>query len=168
MSPPGRHGSEGAPAGLKGESPTAKPESGPVSVPVLSAGRAPPRQVPTLTEVVDVNAPRPSGAPVTAPAPAAAPARLAAAPPAGLVRKAGAAGPEVKTLSAEQLTQRVLAELQPQIDQLLEQRLREALAPALERLAGTLAAELRAELATAVRDLATQAAAHELARLKNG
>jgi hypothetical protein len=135
----------------------------------LSATRTPPRQVPTLTEVVDVNAPRSPAAPSPPPLPAgAAPARPVPAPATGLVRKAGAAGPAISTVSAEQLTQRVLAELQPQIDQLLEQRVREALAPALERLAGTLAAELRAELAAAVRDLATQAVAHELARQKNG
>jgi hypothetical protein len=135
----------------------------------LSATRTPPRQVPTLTEVVDVNAPRSPAAPSLPPSPAgAAPARPVPAPATGLVRKAGAAGPAISTVSAEQLTQRVLAELQPQIDQLLEQRVREALAPALERLAGTLAAELRAELAAAVRDLATQAVAHELARQKNG
>jgi hypothetical protein len=161
--------------------------------------RSPPRQVPTLTEVVDVNAPRPAGAPGAvatpsatpagslAPSPAAGPAAapLAAAAPAqapaqaptlapqrsfiaptaGPARRAGAE-PEAAAGAVELLSQRVLADLQRELDPLLEQRVRELLAPALARATEAMAQQLRDELAVAMREMVAHAVAQELARLR--
>lgn len=136
--------------------------------------RSPPRQVPTLTEVVDVNAPgapaetaaeaaNPAIAPL--PAPAQAPQRSFTAPAAGPVRKAGAE-PELAVSSAEQLSQRVLDDLQRELDPLLQQRVSELLAPALTRATEAMAQQLREELAVAMREMVTHAVAQELARLR--
>jgi alkylhydroperoxidase family enzyme len=67
-------------------------------------------------------------------------------------------------LDEEQLTQRVLGELQRQIDVLLEQRLREALAPVLARLTDSLVRDVRGELASTLRELVARAVAQELSR----
>lgn len=63
-----------------------------------------------------------------------------------------------------QLTQRVLADVQRQIDLMLEYRLRESLAPAMARLTEALVHEARSELATTLRDVVARAVAQELAR----
>lgn len=60
-------------------------------------------------------------------------------------------------LDAHALTQRVLAELGPRVDTLLEARLREALAPALARAADGLIRQARDELTLALRDLVADA-----------
>ena len=67
-------------------------------------------------------------------------------------------------ISEEQLTQRVLADLQRQIDLMLEQRIREAMAPALARLTDALVRDARAELASTLRDVVARAVAQELSR----
>ena len=98
----------------------------------------PPRRVPTLTEVVKTEPPvAPAGVEPVAPA----------------------------TPSAEeQIVQRVLADVQRQVDLMLEQRLREALAPALARLTDALLRETRRELASTLQDLVARAVAQELSR----
>ncbi|HJV60148.1 MAG TPA: hypothetical protein VJ743_04335 [Albitalea sp.] len=98
----------------------------------------PPERLPKLTEVVD--------APTVA-------ARLAA--------NRAAQAPE---LSEEQLVQRVLADVQRQVDLVLEHRLREALAPALARLTDALVREARNDLASTLREVVTRAVAQELSR----
>ena len=70
-------------------------------------------------------------------------------------------------VSEEQLTQRVLFDLQSQIDQLLEERLREALAPALARLTDAVVRDVRDQLITTLRDLVAHAIARELGRHKS-
>ena len=64
----------------------------------------------------------------------------------------------------QELVQRVLADVQRQIDLMLEHRLREALTPALARLTDALLRETRAELASTLRDVVTRAVAQELSR----
>ena len=130
----------------------------------------PPRQVPTLTEVVDVNAQRgeeapeqPQSAPV---APASAPAPVVARPPL-VPRRTLASTPMQAMVSEEQLTQRVLIDLQKHVDQLLEQRLRETIEPALVRLADAMLNDTRDQLAVALRELVANAVAVELARHKS-
>ena len=63
-----------------------------------------------------------------------------------------------------QLSERVLADVQRQVDALLEHRLREALAPLLAQVADTLAVQAREVLASSLRDLVSQAVTHEIER----
>ena len=106
----------------------------------MSAAAPPPRSLPTLTEVVSVSS-QDEGAAASAPVPAAA-----------------------AELSEEQLMQRVLADVQRQIDLMLDHRLREALTPALARLTDALVRETRTELASTLRDIVSRAVAQELSR----
>ena len=100
---------------------------------------------PTLTEIVVV-APE-------APAPAASAEPPPAAPP--------------PQLSDDELRKLILADLQRQVDQMLEVRLREALTPALTRLTDALLRETRGELASTLRDMVAHAVAQELSRHRN-
>jgi len=67
-------------------------------------------------------------------------------------------------LGEQELVQRVLANVQRQVDAMLEQRMREALAPALARLTDALLREARTELASGLRDIVARAVAQELSR----
>lgn len=125
----------------------------------MSHGRpVPPTRVPTLTEVVRLPE---AEAPVEAAAPPAAEPAIArpAAPPAFVERRAG--WPQ---LDEEQIVQRVLGDLQRQIDLMLEVKLREVLTPALTRATDALLREARAELASTLRDVVARAVAQELSR----
>jgi hypothetical protein len=98
-----------------------------------------------------------------------APLRVAAAEDASAPVEAdvvGAAPVAVRAagLSEDQLVQRVLADLQRQIDLMLDYRLREVLTPLLTRTADSLIREARSELASTLRDVVTRAVAQELAR----
>ena len=127
----------------------------------MSTGRSkPPQRVPTLTEVIELPAtpprdepPIPVGETIHAPVTEAEVATLVAAQSAS-----------VPQLDEEQLTRRVLIELQRQIDVLLEQRLRESLAPALARLTDSLVREVRVELASTLREMVARAVTQELSR----
>ncbi|MFT3665681.1 hypothetical protein [Piscinibacter sp.] len=113
----------------------------------------PPARVPTLTEVVslpDAATPVPASAfAPTQPTPLHAPAPPAAVP---------------QALDEDELVQRVLADLQRQIELMLEVKLREALAPALTRATDALMREARTELASTLRDVVARAVASEIAR----
>jgi len=99
---------------------------------------------PTLTEVVEVD-------------------KQAAAPVAP-IEAAPVAAPR---LSDDELRKLILADLQRQVDQMLEVRLREALTPALTRLTDALLRETRGELASTLRDMVAHAVAQELSRHRN-
>jgi hypothetical protein len=116
-----------------------------------------PAHVPTLTEVVQLDVP----ASPAAPQPASSPERLEPEPDWSqtVVLPPGAALPD-----EAQLTQNILADLQRQIDLMLEYRLREAIGPALARTADALIREVRADLAASMRELVARAVAQELAR----
>ena len=118
----------------------------------MSTGKAaPPTRVPTLTEVVklpDAPAAPAASAPATAPAAPAFVERRANWPP----------------IQEEQVVQRVLSDLQRQIDLMLETRMRETLTPALTRATDALVRDLRHELASTLRDVVAHAVAQELAR----
>jgi hypothetical protein len=109
----------------------------------------PPRQVPTLTEVVRREAE--TAAEVPQPEAPEIPE-----PPPFLL----AAGGE------EQITHRILADLQRQVDLMLEYRLRETLTPALARMADQLIRDTRVELAATLREVIARAVAQELARTR--
>ena len=114
----------------------------------MSATGLPPERVPTLTEVVAW-----PGSPAAPATPRAVEAELAAPGlPAGLLP------------SEEQIVQRVLGELQRQVDLMLEYRLREALTPLLTRATDGLIREARAELASTLRDVVARVVSQELAR----
>ena len=87
-------------------------------------------------------------------------------------RPAAPAGPTAPAPVApsleDQVTQRVLADLQRQVDLMLEYRLREVLAPALARVSDLLVRETRHELASTLRDIVGRAVAQELARRRTG
>ena len=65
---------------------------------------------------------------------------------------------------AEQLIESVWADLQRQVDLMLEYRLRETLAPILTRATEAVVRESRQQLASTLRDVVARAVAQELAR----
>jgi hypothetical protein len=65
------------------------------------------------------------------------------------------------------MAQRVLSEVQRQIDGMLEYRLREALTPILARTSESLVRELRQELSKTMRDVVSRAVAQEVARQRS-
>jgi hypothetical protein len=120
-----------------------------------SAGSHPPERVPTLTEVVawpdSVHPPAPLGPPpdaqpVDAEMMAARPATFESIP------------------SEDRIVQHVLADLQRQVDLMLEYRLREMLTPLLTRVADNIVRDVRSELASTLRDMVGRAVAQEIAR----
>ena len=126
----------------------------------MSSKAAPPRQVPTLTEIVQFA--EISAAPTVAETPAPPPLAPSAAAPA----KRGFRHSALPPGAEEQITQRILAELQRKIDLTLEYRLRETLAPAVARMADQLVRDTRAELASTLRDVISKAVAQELEHLR--
>lgn len=115
-----------------------------------------PQTVPTLTEVVDW------------PDPSQAPAGNSPQPLGGfdesMVMSSATGAPAASLLSEEQLSQRVLADLQHQIDLMIEVRLREVLTPLLQRTADSLVRDARGELASTLREIVARAVAQEMAR----
>lgn len=124
----------------------------------MSQRPAPPTRVPTLTEVVQLSDP-------TTPAVPAPPAATVASAPAG-----AAPAPFVERradwpqIQEDQVVQRVLGDLQRQVDLMLETRIKETLSPALTRATDQLVRDLRNELASTLRDVVARAVAQELAR----
>ena len=125
----------------------------------MSEFNSPPLQgVPTLTEVVDWPAvPRPSGLIPSLDRPTDTAMTERGAPP----------PPPIILPSEEQVVQRVLADLQRQVDLMLEYRLREVLTPLLARAADSVIRDARGELASTLRDVVARAVAQELARHRN-
>ncbi len=148
----------------------------------MTPEKPPPGTIPTLTEVVPwpggpppaptSSAPpaiapaiAPPTAPPTAPPVPASPELVAGAPalpaPASTVApvQAPAGGDSV---TEAQLARRVMADLQKQVDLMLEVRLREALAPILARAGDAIVRDARKELTTALSDVVARAVAKEL------
>ena len=100
-------------------------------------------------------------APAPAPAPAA-PATPAPAPaPAPPVQRTAASPAQ------DELTERVLAEVQRRVEQVLEDRLLQVLTPALLKLGESWATEARNELAATLREIVADAVADEMARRRD-
>ncbi|MBS0446355.1 MAG: hypothetical protein JSR59_10445 [Proteobacteria bacterium] len=127
-----------------------------------STTSAPPVRVPTLTEVIDL----PGAGPVPASESAAASDGIepAVAPPNVEPAAAPAVIDAAQLPNEQELTQQVLAEVQRQVDLLLEYRMREMLSPLLARLTDGLVREARSELASTLRDVVARAVAQELSR----
>jgi hypothetical protein len=68
-------------------------------------------------------------------------------------------------VTAAELSQRVMADLQKQIDLMLDVRLREALAPILARAGDAMVRDARKELTAALRDVVAAAVARELGHI---
>ena len=113
-----------------------------------------PSHVPTLTEVVQVTPPAPA---TETPAPPSEPASADWSQT--VVLPAGE-----PAVDEGRIIENVLADLQRQIDLMLEYRLREAIGPALARASDALIREVRSDLASAMRELVARAVAQELAR----
>jgi hypothetical protein len=131
----------------------------------------PPPMAPPTT--VSMTGPVPAPAVAAAPAPAAAnpppeAAAAASAPVPGPATAPAATRPATATAAATaadiQLTQRVLVDLQRQVELMLEVRLREALAPILARASDALVRDARKELTAAMRDIVSRSIARELGR----
>jgi hypothetical protein len=118
--------------------------------------------LPTLTEVIEVDAPgAPATLPVDAPPDGARLPEVGTGPVVGLAPDVAPVEPAV---DEERLVGSVLAELQRHADLMLEYRLREAIDPALSRLADGLVRDLREELVATLRDVVGRAVSQELAR----
>jgi hypothetical protein len=115
-------------------------------------------EVPVLTEVV--------GLPVGDVIPGGKSARSNTGPLPELTAFAAPGVPVEDWLasSEEQVSQRVLADVQRQVDRMFEYRVRESLGPALARLTEAFLRETRAELALILTDVVRRAVAQELAK----
>ena len=135
------------------------------AVPVQSAPVAPPIPAPAPAPVAAAPEPVHAVAPVAPPAPvqATVPAPVPATPAATHAPLA-AARPATASAGDVQLTQRVLADLQRQVELMLEVRLREALAPILARASDALVRDARKELTAAMRDIVSRSIARELGK----
>ena len=113
-----------------------------------------PALVPTLTEVIEVGGddqpPSASAMPGTA---------TEVLPVQAMVPDGGA-------VQEGQLVQRVLTDVQRQIDSMLEFRLREALAPVLARHSEAIVRDLKEDLARTMRDVVARSVAQEVAKLR--
>lgn len=127
----------------------------------MSSGRHnPPERVPTLTEVVEL-----PEAPTTAPpGDPEVPAASAPVPEPPLIPPFLERRANWPSLQEEQVVQRVLLDLQRQIDLMLETRMRETLTPVLTRVTDALVRDLRHELASTLHEVVSHAVAQELAR----
>ena len=115
----------------------------------------PPDRVPTLTEVVSW--PGASAAPVAS-------AEVEPGANEAGADESAATATDAAPFNEEQLTQRILTDLQRQMDLMLDYRLREILTPLLTRAADSIVREARSELASTLRDVVARAVAQELTR----
>ncbi|MDP9044669.1 MAG: hypothetical protein M3O01_07655, partial [Pseudomonadota bacterium] len=70
-------------------------------------------------------------------------------------------------MAEDQVIQGVLAEVQRQVELMLEYRVREVLTPLLQRAADHFVRDARTELASTLRDVVSRAVAEELARRRS-
>jgi hypothetical protein len=140
--------------------------------------RPAPRHVPTLTEVIEApSTPElieeeqvvPAAVAVAAPdlSQAAIPRSLLIDPPAPLAAAIPASTAPAVVVDEALIAQRVLVDLQRQIDGMLEYRLRETLAPILARATDALMRDLRQELSKTMKDVVARSVAQEVARQRS-
>lgn len=148
----------------------------------MSVSALPPMRVPTLTEVVEWSALPPpvvdeparlsvpaASMPDTDDLPVLSETVLPQDWPKGKedAELAPEHAPALAPIDEAELTQRVLADLQRQIDPLLEGRLQAALAPLLQRLTQALVQQASDELALTLRELVAEAVSRELTARRN-
>ena len=123
----------------------------------------PPHSVPTLTEVVAWPGSDSGAAPLESSSQSGPSDRVEA----DVIDRAPMAGggmSQAPRMTDEQLIERVVADLQRQVDLMLDYRLREILTPILTRAADAVIRDARAELASTLRDVVARAVAQELSR----
>ena len=136
----------------------------------MSADRTmPPQRVPILTEVVLLHEAGEVDIPIDPPPPPLPAPPVAVAAPLLVEPAANSplseSGDESAAESVEaQIVEHVWADLQRQVDLMLEYRLRETLAPILTRATEAVMRESRQQLASTLRDMVGRAVAQELAR----
>lgn len=130
-------------------------------------GRPHPAHVPTLTEVIEVGPSDEATSPQLQPYRQAQPQGVAL----GSITNAALSAPAPVSIPLDQLpvlegqlAQRVLNDVQRQIDSMLEFRLREAMAPVLARHSEAIVRELKEELARTMRDVVARSVAQEVAK----
>jgi hypothetical protein len=137
--------------------------------------KPPPGTIPTLTEVVSWPESAPAAPPACAAPPVQAPAATPAEPsePPSAPSAAPSAEPEPEPAGATtvpaavteaQITRRVMADLQGQLDLMLEVRVRETLAPILARAGDAIVRDARKELTAALREIVSLSVCRELRR----
>ena len=143
------------------------PKNGPVEERPLAPAPQPVREPP--------NEPLPEHDPPAAPEPAPesppGPVDEPPPPPLHAQFREGAGSMQRSTptvLDERQLTERVLAELQRQIESVLEYRMREVLTPILSRATDAIVRDARSALTASLRDLVAQSVAQELRRQRDG
>jgi hypothetical protein len=75
---------------------------------------------------------------------------------------------ELSPLDENAIAQRVMVDLQRQIDLMFEHRMRETLSPALARMTDMLLREVRGQLGSTLREMVERAVALELSRQRRG
>ncbi|MDI1260344.1 hypothetical protein [Aquabacterium sp.] len=123
-----------------------------------------PANVPTLTEVIELDPEGGQLLPTFEVASSTSMVPLASIPHVVPAMPVEVIEPEV---SEAQLSQRILTDVQRQIDSMLEFRLRESMQPLLAQFTETLMQDLRDELSRTMRDVVTRAVAQEVAKLRN-
>jgi hypothetical protein len=143
-------------ASALGEAPVEEPPSAPSPEPVRDPGDPLPAQDPP-TE------PEPAKDPPAVPddEPAPPPVRAGEVTPAAA---GGASGLGTTVLDERQLKERILVDLQRQIDAVIGYRMREVLTPILTRATDSIVRDARAELSRSLRTWIDQSVAQELRR----
>jgi hypothetical protein len=143
--------------------------------------KPPPGTIPTLTEVVSWPESAPAAPPAWAAPPVQAPAATPAEPsePPSASSAAPSAEPSAEpepeaqpagattvpaAVTEAQITRRVMADLQGQLDLMLEVRVRETLAPILARAGDAIVRDARKELTAALREIVSLSVCRELRR----
>ena len=141
---------------------------------MASSGRTPPRFVPTLTTVVEVQPEPPAAPPASAPAiaPAMAPAPpgengnmiedLHFRPLARLQPPAAGAAVQISEEDAFRLEEELLHRVLQRVDLSLEERLTDTVSTAVQRQLDAMMPLLRSEIETVLRALVVEALAQEL------
>ena len=131
------------------------------------SGPFPVERLPTLTEVVELAQTQPPPGrdkPTAMPVPPVSPAEVPVDLPVHPDIETSSAQPDPVVITEEQVINRVLTDLQLQIDLMLESRLREVLAPLLERATERLVRDARSELASTLHAAVALAVTKELER----
>ena len=132
------------------------------------SGPFPIERLPTLTEVVELAQTLPPSPvrdqPVAIPVPSVLPVEVPVDLPVHPDIKSSSAPTNSVAITEEQVINRVLTDLQLQIDLMLESRLREVLAPLLERATERLVRDARSELASTLHAAVALAVTKELER----
>ena len=148
---------------------------------MTSLSRPHPAQVPTLTEIIDLQGQQPVQPPVNSPASVRPPVSLDALPVLGEVVPPSSTEPQSRSspqsdltpqdvlpspVTEAQLAHRVLSDVQRQVDSMLEFRLKEAMAPLLARHTEAIVRDLRDELNRTLKDVVARSVSQELAKLR--